>query len=311
MPGDLNSADRGFTMIVVLWVIALLTLILTGFLRSAGTHTGIAANAVTSARAEALADAGVHLAVLDLIQAATNKSAANVTARNSVAKSCRAGPGETITIRIQDAAGRVDLNSANQTLLAALLAGNGASAPEAVAGAAAIIDFRDRDSDPLPGGAEAASYTSSGLKIAPKNAPFDTVEELEHVFGFTRQRVKPLLPHITIYSGISGIDPAAALPSLVALLQAGHLIVSPAGLTPSASPGRLPPDFAATSARQSFILTSAAETQNGGRFVRETIVDLRSGRTLDYAFRTWKRGDVFPEKVQTATEPPACTGLTG
>ncbi len=311
MSRDVKIADRGFTMIVVLWVIALLTLILSGFLRSAGTHTGIAVNALSSARAEGLADAGVHLAVLDLIQVAGGKTAFAAIVRNSDPRSCRAGPGETITIRIQDASGRVDLNAANHAMLAALIAGLGASATDAAESAAAVIDFRDRDSDPLPGGAEAAGYAANGLKVSPKNAPFDTVEELEHVFGFTIERVKSLLPHVTVHSGMSGIDPAAASPDLITILQAGHLIVSPAGPAPSASRGRLPPDFAATSPRQTFILTSAAETQNGGRYVRETIVDLSSGRTLDYAFRTWRRGEIFPVKDRSRAEPPACSGLTG
>ena len=198
MSRDVKIADRGFTMIVVLWVIALLTLILSGFLRSAGTHTGIAVNTLSSARAEGLADAGVHLAVLDLIQVAGGKTAFAAIVRNSDPRSCRAGPGETITIRIQDASGRVDLNAANHAMLAALIAGLGASAADAAATAAAVIDFRDRDSDPLPGGAEEAGYAANGLKVSPKNAPFDTIEELEHVFGFTIERVKSLLPHVTL-----------------------------------------------------------------------------------------------------------------
>lgn len=302
-------ADRGFTMIVVLWVIALLTLILIGFLRSAGTHTGIAANALASARAEALADGGVHLAVLNLIKAAGAKTA---IASLSAPQTCRAAPGETIDIRIQDAAGRIDLNSSSQSLLAALLAGLGASTTEAAAGAAAIIDFRDRDSAPLPGGAEAADYAANGLKVAPKNAPFDTVEELEHVFGFTLSRVKSLFPHITVHSGVAGIDPASASPHLVTILQAGRLIMTPSGSAPSSSPGSgLPPEFAATSPHHTFIITSAAETQNGGRYVREAIVDLSSGRTLDYAFRAWKRSEAFPEKEQREADPPPCNGLTG
>ena len=311
MPRNEQAGDRGFTMIVVLWAVALLTLILVGFLRSAGTHTGIAANALTSARAEALADAGVHLGVLNLMQAAGNKTALAAIAKNPAPKSCRVGPGETITFSIQDAAGLVDINGASEALLAALLAGTGSSAGEAAARAAAIVDFRDRDSDPLPGGAEAAEYAASGLKIAAKNAPFDTVEELEHVFGVTRARVKALLPHITIHSAASGVDPVSASPNLIGLLQAGHLIVSPAGLTPSASASRLPPDFATTSSRQTFILTSSAETQNGGRYVREAVITLSFGRTLDYAIRSWKRGDVFVEKVPPAAELPACAGLTG
>ena len=99
-------------------------------------------------------------------------------------------------------------------MLAALIAGLGASTTDATAGAAAIIDFRDRDSDTLPGGAEAADYAASGLKYSPKNAHFDSVDELEHVFGFTLERIKSLLPHVTVHSGMAGIDPASASPRL-------------------------------------------------------------------------------------------------
>lgn len=51
--------------------------------------------------------------------------------------------------------------------------------------AAAIVDWRDADSDPQPGGAESEAYVSEDPAYECKNAPFETVEELRLVKGFT------------------------------------------------------------------------------------------------------------------------------
>lgn len=300
-----NASQGGFTLVAVLWLVALLTLILVGFQRSAGTHTNLAANAVANARAEALADAGVHQAVLDLYAARAGRNAPAAISIST--KSCRAGAGETIETRIEDAAGRVDLNAANEGLLAALLAGLGATAPEAAAGAAAIADYRDRDNEARPGGAEAAAYSESGLKRGPRNAPFQTAEELESVFGFSLKKARTLLPFVTVHSGMPGIDPNAVSQRLLALLSEGQRVLAPAGVTLTQT---LPPEFMSASTRQSFIVTSLGQA-GGARFVREAVVALGSGRTADFRFRGWKQGEMAASGSPSEAQLELCPGITG
>jgi general secretion pathway protein K len=68
-------------------------------------------------------------------------------------------------------------------LLEWLLRGLDVSPEKAVALAAAIVDFRDEDDVPGVNGAESAAYRAAGLAQGPKNAPFETVTELDQVLG--------------------------------------------------------------------------------------------------------------------------------
>ncbi|MGL4395822.1 MAG: hypothetical protein ACRCS9_04720, partial [Hyphomicrobium sp.] len=109
MSTDRHARNDGFMLITVLWVIALLTMLLTGFMRSTSTQSTITRNIVAAAHAEGLADAGVNMAILDLLAARQSNATLRGTSVNATPQSCTAGPGETITIAIQDAGGRVDL----------------------------------------------------------------------------------------------------------------------------------------------------------------------------------------------------------
>jgi general secretion pathway protein K len=79
----------------------------------------------------------------------------------------------------------------------------------------AIQDWIDPDDTTRPNGAEIAQYKAAGLSYGPKNAPFDTVSELQQVLGMTYDLYEKIEPGITIYSGRS--NPSAAFANPVAL----------------------------------------------------------------------------------------------
>jgi hypothetical protein len=72
--------------------------------------------------------------------------------------------------------------------------------------AAAIADFRDADNFRRLGGAEEADYRAAGLAWGPKNAPFDSVDELQQVFGMTTQLYERVAPSLTTYSAVETRD---------------------------------------------------------------------------------------------------------
>jgi general secretion pathway protein K len=88
-----------------------------------------------------------------------------------------------VAIAVTDVGGLVDLNAASASLLEWLLRGLGVAPDKAVALAAAIVDFRDEDDVPAVNGAESAAYHAAGLAHGPKNAPFETLTELDQVLG--------------------------------------------------------------------------------------------------------------------------------
>lgn len=77
-----------------------------------------------------------------------------------------------------DESSKLNLNTATAAMLEAL---PGMTAEIA----AAIVDWRDADSEPSPNGVEAETYLRQNPSYRCKNAPFESVEELRLVFGMT------------------------------------------------------------------------------------------------------------------------------
>lgn len=124
-----------------------------------------------------------------------------------------------VDVRIVDETGKVDLNAADGTLIAALLQATGAEPDVALQVAGAIVDWRDGDDFvQITGGAEAADYASAGRPYSAKNAPFESVAEVEQVLGMTPALFEAVSPYLTIYSRLPSPDPQfAAAPVLQAM----------------------------------------------------------------------------------------------
>ena len=91
-------------------------------------------------------------------------------------RSDQQGPPEEPYFSLVDEASKLNLNTATLEMLEALPR----MTPEL---AAAIIDWRDADSDVTPGGAESEMYQRLKPSYPCKNAPFETIDELRLVFG--------------------------------------------------------------------------------------------------------------------------------
>jgi general secretion pathway protein K len=109
--------------------------------------------------------------------------------------------GVPMEIRIVDESGKVDLNAADATLLANLLRALGVEPGRDQRLAAAIVDWRDRDSlSSVGGGAEDQDYAAAGLPYGAKDAPFEGLGELRLVLGVDAALYRQLLPNVTVYS---------------------------------------------------------------------------------------------------------------
>jgi len=124
-----------------------------------------------------------------------------------------------VELKLVDETGKVDLNAADGLLLAALLQATGAEQSVAMQVAGAIVDWRDGDDFvQITGGAEAADYASAGRSYGAKNAPFESVAEVEQVLGMTPELYAAVAPYLTIYSRLPTPDPQfAAGPVLQAM----------------------------------------------------------------------------------------------
>ena len=215
-----KRSQRGFVLLVVLSALGILAVVAASFAQVARNHIRLAAVASEGARAEALADAGVHIVILDLVAARGAQSSARRFALDATPLACSIdGDGAVLTLAVQDEAGKVDLNIATPPLLRALVLGLGLSGGEAAVDA--ILDYRDEDDNRRISGAERAEYLAAGRSHGPRNGPFLAVEELSSVLGLTQADADRLRPFVTIHSGLAAIDTNVAPKALVDILARG------------------------------------------------------------------------------------------
>jgi general secretion pathway protein K len=270
------------------------------------THVRIAANLTDSAAAEALADAGVALAIMDLAAARGDAERRPRFAADGRAVGCAVAGEGRLLIQIGDEAARIDVNSAGVPILQALLVGLNETPEHALALAEAIFDYRDRDDIRKPNGAERAEYLAAGLAWTPKNAPFDTVEELGQVLGMTPALLAKMQPHVGVHSGLAGIDAALASRELRNLLRLGVEGSSGTfGSFPDLDPDHpLPAMFNTPSLQRVFAVSVEAAGASGARFVREAIVETGAGLPSGHVVRGWQRGTA--RSVMPPGELPPC-----
>lgn len=300
-----EGRDRGFILIVVISALGVLALVAASFAQITSSHVRTAASAVQSAGAEALADAGVQLAILDLVAGQPADAPRRRFALDGTAQACEANEGNVLVISVQDEAGKVDVNSADERLIRALFAA--LAVPASAAATDALLDFRDADGDRRPQGAERAEYVAAGRQ-GPKNAKLNVVDEMEQVLGLSAADVARLRPHVTVYSGQSRIVPSLASATLASLLSRQSASTLPAEPSATKEPAtkepatkedaefesllrQVPREFAGGSGGRYFSVRSEA---HAGRaiFVREAIVELGTSRARPYVLHRWYRGSV-------------------
>jgi general secretion pathway protein K len=294
-PPPRSPNERGFALVTVLWIAGLLAVMTASLSLSARTNVRVAANLAENARAEALADAGVTLAMLDLMaqrRARQPQPQPQPRFPLGTSLSCSIAGEGTLRISIADEAGKIDVNTAGIPLLHALLVGLGEPAERAAQLADAIFDYRDADDRRMANGAENAEYRAAGMGWLPKNGPLQSLDELGQVHGMTPELQARMRPHITVHTDLAGLDVSRANERLIALLRTG--LQGSAGAFGSFpefhAAVALPAMFVAASQRRFFSLRIVARTLTEAVFVREAIVDLGPPNLPRQLFLRWMRG---------------------
>jgi len=126
--------------------------------------------------------------------------------------------GSKIKVELYDETGKIDLNVADLATLSGLFGSAGMELEQAEALAAAVMDWRDPDELITTNGAELSEYEAAERPYKPRNAPFETVSELQQVLGMSFELYRELEPLLTIYSGRAQPNPAFASPRVLALI---------------------------------------------------------------------------------------------
>lgn len=287
---------------------ALLALAAAALAASAKVHFQATRNSIESQRAQWLADAGVRLGLRELAMAPVNGPAR----ASSPSRACRLPEGDVLTISIHDEAGKIDLNTADDDLVRALLSGVGVTELEAANLIAAITDFRDADSERTLNGAESADYRAAARPAGPKNAPFDAVVEIGAVLGLSSEVFTRIRPHLTVHSGQNGVDPAHATLDLLDILARSNpasgstSIDEPRG-TFLARDRLIPARFVTASASQAFTIHAEATTVVGTQVARSAIVTKLQGARQAVSYRIWQWDRAAISRARTTPLPNAAS----
>ncbi len=202
--------QRGIAFIVVIWVMVLLTVLLSGFVVVARTEALQARFLFDSAQARYAAEAGISRASWEL----RNFDPLTMWVPDG-RQYAFDFEGAKVTVEVQDESGKIDINAAGLETLIRMFAAVGVDQLQAESLAAAVIDWRDVDDLLNLNGAEDPDYESAGLPYGAADAPFTTIGELQQVLGMNYELYAKLQNDITIYGGID--RPNAAFASTLGL----------------------------------------------------------------------------------------------
>ncbi|MET0718147.1 MAG: type II secretion system minor pseudopilin GspK [Pseudoxanthomonas sp.] len=279
------NRQRGAALLLVLWLIALLTALIGAFALTARVEALQGKVLSDGVRTQELARAGVEysLARLADTEPTTRWLPDGRSYRWNYA-------GSEIELHIVDESGKVDLNQAGQPLLTALIQALGTEREPAERVAAAIVDWRDPD--PLTqvnGGAEDPDYAAAGRPYGAKDAPFETVAEVEQVLGMTPELYAKLEPFLTLYSGRGEPDPTYAQAQVLTAmgLDAATYLAQRKTPVPGAGAAQLVGGGSGT-----YSIDSRARLDDGRVAVLRTVVRAGSGSVPGsvYTALRWQEG---------------------
>ncbi len=285
---------RGIALVIVLWVVMLLTIIVSSFVYSARAHTKVTANQVARSQAQALADAGVHRGMYELFKPVSDGArwkAEGQTYEFEMAE-------DKVSVTMVDEAAYIDLNTAQDALLMGLLKSAGIEEGEAQVLLDAILDWRDKDDLVRASGAERDQYVSEGVRARPTNGNFRTVDELKLVLGVSQQLYERVSEALTVYSRQTGINSATASANVLMAIPNvdqeqidAYLVTRQEEIAAGLPPTAFPP-AAAYSATSSGVynVRSIARMANGTEFNRVAVVRITGDPKRPITFLDWREG---------------------
>ena len=214
-----GTRQRGVALVLVLWVLVLLTTIAMSFVTTTRMETALTGNIRGEREARALVDAGIHFQILQLLRGDGIDGETGWPADGEFRTWSFAG--RAIEIRAVPEAAWIDLNAASPDMLSGLMRAIGLDEGDATALANRILDWRDRDDDARPGGAEKPEYEAAGHPYGPRNGRFETVDELQQVLGVDRGIYRAVAPALTVHSRRRTVDLTYAPPLVLAALTGG------------------------------------------------------------------------------------------
>ncbi|MBL6936610.1 MAG: general secretion pathway protein GspK [Alphaproteobacteria bacterium] len=265
-----GGRQRGFALVVVLWVVAALSLIAGAMLASSMTSAKIEKNAWTQIEVRNAADTAVQSTIMSLFDPGKPLALDGRVQRSRVG-------GTALAVSIQDEGGLIDLNHASVGLLKTLVKAGGVDAEAADTLVARIVYWR---SPPQEDSSLAGDDDGGDRSFRPRRGSFQSLDELKLVPGLSPEIYDRIAPALTIYGRPTGDFDTRVAPRAVLMLVPG-IDGDRADVALAARTGEL------VIPRHVFTIVATAEASNI-RFSRRAAVRLTGDPQKPYEILDWQ-----------------------
>lgn len=209
--------QQGISLIIVLWMLAILTVIALVFSQGVRTEVMLTANYQKQAKALALAEAGIWRGVAMALNKGIAQKEGHDIRFDGYVYSLASDAG-LLKVSLQSADGLVDLNRAPKEVIEGVLASVASEDVNINIITDSLLDWRDEDNLRRLAGAERDDYYGQGLSYGPTNGLMVSTNELARVNGVKQELYQKTLPLVTVYSGRSRIDITSAPEAVLRIL---------------------------------------------------------------------------------------------
>lgn len=281
-----HHRQKGVALVLVLWLVALLTIVAASFSTQSKVESRLAGNAKDALQANLMAQTGFNRAILELM-VSDPQSRWNFNGQVYPLETER---GE-IKIAIRNVSGLLDLNKANRDQLNKLFILLTDDPREREALVDRLNDWRDSDDLRRLLGAEDEDYRAAGYPYITAGQDLKSLEELGYVMGFDADRVNKLRPYVTLNADSAVVDFRFASKELATLLKSsGQLAPELTDALEQLDSELADLDFSqggGQSQSKVYRIQVDAHTHHGSQARILADVDLRSRGSEPYSIRSW------------------------
>lgn len=281
-----HHRQKGVALVLVLWLVALLTIVAASFSTQSKVESRLAGNAKDALQANLMAQSGFNRAILELM-VSDPQSRWNFNGQVYPLETER---GE-IKIAIRNVSGLLDLNKANRDQLNKLFILLTDDPREREALVDRLNDWRDSDDLRRLLGAEDEDYRAAGYPYITAGQDLKILEELGYVMGFDADRVNKLRPYVTLNADSAVVDFRFASKELATLLKSsGQLAPELTDALEQLDSELADLDFSqggGQSQSKVYRIQVDAHTHHGSQARILADVDLRSRGSEPYSIRSW------------------------
>lgn len=288
------KSKNGFTLLIVLWGLGLISLLILSFFSNSRTRLLSSNNQANLEKVSLIADGLINLTSINLFKQVLAYSAQpNQSVYDNKPRFC-SFDNASASISIASEDGKLDLNFVSREILVRIFLALGLKQDQAERISDNVIEFRTEKT-----GLNKTIVKNLKKPFPPKNASFETVMELDQVEGIDQALFKKIFPLFTVHSKNIGLDPLTAPPALFVLLTGAKPDVVEKMLSELYSNSlnrydtKFPSELKSTGNNRVFMIHVEVMLPTEQTIARDAVIELNLDAGWPYTIKEIRRGKSF------------------